>query len=396
MRLPEVEEHSLAVQCDWRDRLGEEGGTAWVSYKTAGRAGEQDTLVAGGAGSLISRAELFRAELLPCGGLQVEHCSTGVVTTFLAAGTEHAALRGGAAVTGLAASAGGLGLAGGGNAVTVWDTESGQGRRKLQGHLADIYTVRLFPSGLVALTAGADMQLRIWNLQTGSCPVVLSGHTRAITDTAIIDRGKNVISVGKDGTARLWSCGEQRCLAALYSGQQELNCCSLAPALQTEWAGEVTAASPDQDPAEVGSVGQLLAVGGEEGVAVVCVAGRAVLHWASTPSPVTATAWLGGRVWAGCLDGKLLSIGRGGRVEGEASSSPVLALSAVGPACLAVARQDGSVTLHGPAGRTIGLSGPDTEPVYSLATDASHLYTGCRDGLVRRYSLATINQILKL
>ena len=40
-------------------------------------------------------------------------------------------------------------------------------RRELLGHLGQVYTVRLFPSGLVVLTGGADMQVKIWSVQGG-------------------------------------------------------------------------------------------------------------------------------------------------------------------------------------------------------------------------------------
>lgn len=70
-------------------------------------------------------------------------------------------------------------------------------QRLLEGHFFDVYTCRLFPSGIVVLSGGGDMQLRIWDAATGQCPVVLKGHTGAVLDTAFIDRGKNVISVSK-------------------------------------------------------------------------------------------------------------------------------------------------------------------------------------------------------
>ena len=70
-------------------------------------------------------------------------------------------------------------------------------QRKLDGHLGDVYSVKLFPSGVVVLSSGADMRMKIWSAENGSCPVTLAGHSSAVTDTAIIDRGMNVASVSK-------------------------------------------------------------------------------------------------------------------------------------------------------------------------------------------------------
>ena len=53
-------------------------------------------------------------------------------------------------------------------------------QRSLDGHVGDVYTCRLFPSGVVVLSAGADLRLRIWSAQDGSCARTLLGHTRGM------------------------------------------------------------------------------------------------------------------------------------------------------------------------------------------------------------------------
>ncbi len=70
-------------------------------------------------------------------------------------------------------------------------------QRTLEGHVGDVYKCRFFPSGIVVLSGGADMQLKIWSAETGQCPVTLRGHTAAVTDMCIIDKGRNIISVSK-------------------------------------------------------------------------------------------------------------------------------------------------------------------------------------------------------
>ena len=49
-------------------------------------------------------------------------------------------------------------------------------QRELEGHLSDVYSCRFFPSGVVVLSAGADMQLKIWSAETGKCAANLVGH----------------------------------------------------------------------------------------------------------------------------------------------------------------------------------------------------------------------------
>ena len=49
-------------------------------------------------------------------------------------------------------------------------------QRELTGHFGDVYTCRFFPSGIVVLTGGADMQLKIWSADKGLCAATLRGH----------------------------------------------------------------------------------------------------------------------------------------------------------------------------------------------------------------------------
>ena len=49
-------------------------------------------------------------------------------------------------------------------------------QRELTGHYGDVYTCQFYPSGVVILTGGADMQLKIWSAETGQCAATLQGH----------------------------------------------------------------------------------------------------------------------------------------------------------------------------------------------------------------------------
>ena len=49
-------------------------------------------------------------------------------------------------------------------------------QRRLEGHRGDVYTCRFFPSGVVILSGGADMQLKIWSAETGQCAATMTGH----------------------------------------------------------------------------------------------------------------------------------------------------------------------------------------------------------------------------
>ncbi|CAH8596908.1 unnamed protein product [Schistosoma guineensis] len=115
-----------------------------------------------------------------------------------------------------------------GSSVYLYETITGNIRRSLEGHVGDVYTCKFFPSGLVALTAGSDMQLKIWCLITGRCAATLGlnctnsnnknepgGHRTGILDTAIIDRGRNIASIDRLGWLRVWDVATQTCISAI-------------------------------------------------------------------------------------------------------------------------------------------------------------------------------------
>ena len=49
-------------------------------------------------------------------------------------------------------------------------------QRDLEGHYGDVYSCRFFPSGVVVLSGGSDMQLKIWSAESGKCAATLTGH----------------------------------------------------------------------------------------------------------------------------------------------------------------------------------------------------------------------------
>ena len=90
----------------------------------------------------------------------------------------------------------------------------------LEGHVADVYTCKFFPSGKVrersirlhrvvsrdaravalqvVLSGGADMALRVWDATSGHCAAVLKGHTSAVLGISFVERGRNIVGEWAD------------------------------------------------------------------------------------------------------------------------------------------------------------------------------------------------------
>ncbi|KAI9274682.1 WD40-repeat-containing domain protein [Phascolomyces articulosus] len=141
--------------------------------------------------------------------------------------------------------------------IIVASIQDGETQTIMKGHVADVTTVRFFPSNqeevgrrTMLLSGGSDFQAKIWSVDDGSNPVTLTGHTAGITDLAIVSVGRNVLSMwqnleierknltypylytkaffcrwyiklasSKDGTIRLWHCGSGASIAVLGNYQ---------------------------------------------------------------------------------------------------------------------------------------------------------------------------------
>uniref|UniRef100_A0A060TG27 ARAD1D27610p n=1 Tax=Blastobotrys adeninivorans TaxID=409370 RepID=A0A060TG27_BLAAD len=133
--------------------------------------------------------------------------------------------------------------------VNVWDIESGQIVRRLQGHVRAVNGLKFDASKLV--TASSDHTVRIWNYHTGECIstfqghedkvrcidlsgclvasgsddhcikvwnfedksfFTLRGHTDAVHDVKIHLKSRTLFSASEDMTVRMWSLDTKKCL----------------------------------------------------------------------------------------------------------------------------------------------------------------------------------------
>jgi len=289
-------------------------------------------------------------------------------------------------ITGLDVSSGGLGVAVGGEAVLVFDTQNGSVRREFKDHVAEVYSGRLFPSGIVGLSGGCDMQLKVWSCADGKCPVTFKGHTKAVTGTQIIGRGRNVVSVSRDGTAKVWNCAQASCTGTVDL-DEVLNCCRL-----TNSAG-----ADNQDDAALDRVdGKVLLVGGEQGgLFSLDLANTSIIKRYACETAVNSVTSTKQTAVAGCQNGELLLFPSDDLSEPltriHTSNSPVHCICPLDEGFI-VGRKDGTATVHFVNTNTnIQLTGPDNDAVDGISSDQEYVYTASRDGSVRKYSRANIN-----
>ncbi len=97
-------------------------------------------------------------------------------------------------------------------AVTVWDVASKQLILTLNGHTADIASIKYSPNGSQIATASEDGTARVWDAATGEPLLILEGHGERLSGLSFegvwgVDYspdGDRLATAGRDGTARIW------------------------------------------------------------------------------------------------------------------------------------------------------------------------------------------------
>jgi WD40 repeat protein len=89
-----------------------------------------------------------------------------------------------------------------GNAIAIWEIESGRLRESIQGYFPN-HTALAVHGDLLA-TGSATAAVQIWNLQTGHLVHTYVGHTRLINSLEFSRDGTTLFSASGDGTLRVW------------------------------------------------------------------------------------------------------------------------------------------------------------------------------------------------
>ncbi len=107
-------------------------------------------------------------------------------------------------------------LASGGddNKVRIWDPQSGNLIRTLDGHTNDVLDLVWAPDGSWLASASDDKTIRIWDTRTGQTIHHLTDHTGWVYDLDVSPDGSQLVSGSQDKTVRLWDVATGQALGA--------------------------------------------------------------------------------------------------------------------------------------------------------------------------------------
>ncbi|XP_077976991.1 proteasomal ATPase-associated factor 1-like [Glandiceps talaboti] len=387
----------LSIQCDWNETLREAEGQAWISCHKIGHPSIHGELKSHGTDSNnipdIIASEGFVVDDINQRSLVMSYPEEDVSSKFISPLSTLSTVHNKSVVSIDVSSGGALGVSAGTDGqLSIWETRDGSVRRELKGHLGEVNCCQFFPSGMVVLSGSTDMQLRIWSVENGSCPVTLKGHKGGITDTAIVDKGRNVVSCSRDGAAKLWDCGQATCLGTLVQCDCPINGCDVGVANNS-----VNLGSPQHTPSEreIGTEGKLLLVAREDNILQgIGLHSRESIFKMSASAAFNCCAVLSTtHVIGGTQDGSIYILDIRNTSEPfkiiQRSKSPVLHLKSHHNGFVA-STGDGSCYYMNPdSNYTDEYTGSDFDAIYGFAIheDTGILYTACRDGCIRKYSM---------
>ncbi|KAK3814025.1 MAG: WD40-repeat-containing domain protein [Benniella sp.] len=92
--------------------------------------------------------------------------------------------------------------------IVLWSTETGT-HRVLQGHnyKCKVSALAYSPQGDLIASASSDATVRLWDAETGDSLRVLDGHWREVMSIAFSPTGDRIVTGSLDKTIRLWDVG---------------------------------------------------------------------------------------------------------------------------------------------------------------------------------------------
>jgi WD40 repeat protein len=88
--------------------------------------------------------------------------------------------------------------------VKLWDTDSGELVRTLEGHQDIVRSVAFDPQGRWLASGSDDEAVKLWDVESGHTVHSLEGHKAWVTSVAFDPNGRWLASASYDNTVRLW------------------------------------------------------------------------------------------------------------------------------------------------------------------------------------------------
>ncbi|WP_228059432.1 WD40 domain-containing protein [Plectonema radiosum] len=100
--------------------------------------------------------------------------------------------------------------------VQLWDAQTGNSLKVLQGHTAPIWSIAWHPDGQILASGSDDQTIRLWDVNTGNCVSIFPDHTHAVSAVSFSPDGSTLASGSLDSSIRLWEVSNGQCRQVLH------------------------------------------------------------------------------------------------------------------------------------------------------------------------------------
>jgi WD40 repeat protein len=118
------------------------------------------------------------------------------------------------------------------HSVRLWDAESGELLRTLNGHTSDVFSVTFGADSRVLYSGSRDQSIRAWDVASGASLGVLDGHGQFITSIAVSPDGKRLAAGSWFRQVLLWDVRTQDLVFACEAHGQPIRAVAWSPSGQ--------------------------------------------------------------------------------------------------------------------------------------------------------------------
>jgi WD40 repeat protein len=114
--------------------------------------------------------------------------------------------------------------------IKIWDVQSHQLLKTMQGHKDCIYSIDWSPDGKLIASGSYDKMAKLWNVADGKEVSNLQDHIDAVFAVAFSPDGKRLATASQDRTVKIWDVATGKRLYTLSDALDGLNAIAYSPA----------------------------------------------------------------------------------------------------------------------------------------------------------------------
>jgi WD40 repeat protein len=115
-------------------------------------------------------------------------------------------------------------VSGSGDKTIIWDVQTGQAILTLPGHTHEAWSVAFSPDGKRLASPSRDKTVKVWDAETGQELLSLQGHSESVSSVAFTPDGKRLASASEDGSVKIWDAQKDQ-----ESFTVKRNCVTFSP-----------------------------------------------------------------------------------------------------------------------------------------------------------------------